>query len=286
LDKVTLKRGPERGSSALIVSILSGRGAVGKSIIALNLADRLANGGKRVLLVDADLQSGNQHVLANADCIHGLSEFSDQQLPLRDSVTPLRPGLDLLGGLRNGGSLDPDSESDAQRLLRELRIQSGHYEFVIVDHSSGVSPVAQAIAGGSDLDLIVLVPELSSIADAFGLLKQLKKTNRWVDCRLLVNRTKGTEEAEHIYGRFSALAERFLRTAIPFAGFVPEDKVVRQSVAAQTVLGALAEGSAILEAFDTLTFRLITEFDAAPMAATQSNKTSINRVPITADMRE
>ncbi len=84
---------PEVGKSVLI-SILSGKGGVGKSVVAFNLAENLASGGAKVLLVDADLGTGNIHVLANLNSEYGIREFADGRLSLAEAVLPFARNLD------------------------------------------------------------------------------------------------------------------------------------------------------------------------------------------------
>ena len=69
-----------------IVSILSGKGGVGKSVIAFNLAEPAAAARSKTLLVDADICCGNQHILANIDPGRGLDAFALGQANLADTV--------------------------------------------------------------------------------------------------------------------------------------------------------------------------------------------------------
>ena len=108
MDKISLVRSePEysRGERTAFVSILSGKGGVGKSVIAYNLAELTAQAGRRVLLIDTDRTGGNLHILANSSVEKGLAEFLSAALTLRDAVTPLSDNLDLLASPRMVGEL-------------------------------------------------------------------------------------------------------------------------------------------------------------------------------------
>jgi len=286
LFKQTFTRAPEHGRAAVVISILSGKNGVGKTVVTFNLADRLAARGLRVLMVDGDLYSGNLHVLAKATCDFGLGEFADRSLSLKEAVYRIKPGWDLLGGFRNSENLDPEDETASRRLIRNLLKQAVDYDFILVDHSSGVTQTAIMAAHTSDLNLLLLVPELSSISDCYGLFKFLKRSNPRLDCRLLVNRTEGVEEAEYIIRKFSALSERFLGVSPQTVGFLPEDESVRRSVAGQTTLAGLDQPSDALYAFDELAARLLTDFGITPTGTRLSNRKRINGLTIKADTRE
>src|SRR5215469_3452 len=76
-----------RGSEvrrATVIAVTSGKGGVGKSNIAVNLAIKLASAGKRVVLLDADLGLANADVLCNIDLPSNLSHVISQKRELAD----------------------------------------------------------------------------------------------------------------------------------------------------------------------------------------------------------
>ncbi len=229
---------PEVGKSVLI-SILSGKGGVGKSVVAFNLAESLSSGGAKVLLVDADLGTGNIHVLANLNSEYGIREFADGRLSLAEAVRPFAPNLDILTSAVTGPSGDLETVSGAIQIARQLRRQATGYDLVILDHGSGISDPATVLASASDLNVLLLVPELTSIADCYGLFKYLKKANSAVKCTLLLNRVQTEDESEYVRTKFSAVAERFLGAIPSFLGFVTEDDVIRKSIAGQRPAAAI-----------------------------------------------
>jgi len=286
VNKLTLTRRPERGDSAVMISLLSGRSGVGKSVLALNLAERLATQGHKLLLVDADLLGGNLHVLCNRACDYGLGEFADSELSLPEAVTEIMPGVDLLGGLRNGLSLDPDDPKAARELVRSLLVQSGQYDFILVDHCAGVSQSAIQTAVRSDINLIVLNPEFSSITDGYGLFKLCTKKDRGLDCRLLVNRAEDSAEADYIFRKFVALAERFLGRVPTFMGHLHESHSIKQSIAAQQVLAQIAPECRALLTLDSMAARLAEKLSAETVVSLESASDVDQKSFTIADIRE
>lgn len=239
-----------------LVSVLSGKGGVGKSVIAFNLADRLASLGARVLLVDADLATGNIHILANVQSEYGIREFSDGRLGLAEAVRPVAPNLDILPSAVTGPGESSGPVAVAVETARQLRRQATGYDLVILDHGSGISEPATVLASASDLNLLVLVPELTSIADCYGLFKYLKKANRAVNCSLLLNRVRSADEAEYVKTKFQAVAERFLGDVPGFTGYLSEDDTVRKSIAGQKPAAAIAPDSAVVGELGSIARRL------------------------------
>ncbi len=275
------------GSAPRLISVLSGKGGVGKTVLAFNLSERLVAQGFRVLVVDADFHGGNVHILANTSCEVGVAEFVSGRLSLAEAITPLADGFDLLGASRR--AVDPEKWSAATvaSVLTRLRSEGAGYDYIVFDHSSGQSHTATLTAHGSDLNLLVVIPELTSISDCYGLYKHLRQAQTETDCRLLINRAQDAAEAQYLHQKFGAVTERFLGKAPRCAGFVLEDGSVRKSIAAQTPLAALAENSVVVQALTRIAQTLSRDLSPeAAMERTAILQTANNVNPAAADIRE
>ncbi len=266
-----------------IVSLLSGKGGVGKSVIAFNLAERAAAAGSKTLLVDADICCGNQHILANIDPGRGLDAFALEQANLADAVCGFNEELDILARSVNGPLADLQEISKVADLASRLRRQAIGYDLVILDQGSGISNTATLLASMADSNLIVLVPELTSISDSFGLCKYLYRANQAIDLRMLINRVESDHEAEYIWTRFVAMTEQFLGRVPTLAGKLPEDEAVRKAVAAQRAIADLSPEVSVVQAFTRLAAVLTGV--PAPTGSRISTQT-INSTPATAEIRE
>ena len=265
-----------------LVSIMSGKGGVGKSVLAFNLAERMAADGRRVLLVDADFCAGNLHILANSAAETGISEVVAGQ-PVAQAAVRLSDNLYLLGHNQTGPAHDLNQVEIASRLVQQLRRQTSDYDLVVIDHASGISDPAVVIASGSDANLLVLIPELTSISDCYGLCKYLYQKNRAIDCRLLLNRISSPSEAEYVWTRFSAMTEQFLSQSPSLAGRVDEDDAVRKSVAAQQPLAQVDPQSPAAAALASIGKTLIGD---RPATGRSRSFLPIKNVTLTADTRE
>lgn len=269
-----------------LVSLLSGKGGVGKTILGFNLAERMASLGRRVLLVDADFTTGNQHILANVACDLGIAEYADQGLTLEETVTSVSDRLDLLPSIRPPEAAERISGRAAAILIERLRSDSSAYDVVVLDHPSGVSETATVMAHASDIDLLVVIPELTSISDCYGLLKTLLAANRSIDCRLLINRAESENEATYIYQRFAALTEKFLEQRPGYLGYLLEDKSYRLSVASQSPMGSLEPDSAAVRALTQLTEKLASALGLPQGSAPKIVEKAINNYRAAAEIEE
>ncbi len=272
-----------RSRQVQFISLISGKGGVGKSIIAFNLAERAASQGERVLLVDADLRGGNLHILANLACEHGLKNFATGQMTLTQAVTSFSDKLDILAGLPIGEGQLLEKSGAVSHLARSLREQAAGYDLVILDHGSGISETAAILASTSDLSLLVVIPELTSIADAYGLYKYLHNTHSGINCSLLLNRVSSAEEADYVRSKFATVTDRFLGRTASFVGYLPEDDSVRQSIARQCPIAKAFPQSVVVQALTKLSRSLSSQSSALPAT---SNNSKINLNAAQAEIRE
>lgn len=272
-------------STARLVSVLSGKGGVGKSVLAYNLAERMAAGGVKVLLVDLDFSCGNQHILANQACRYGVAHVVSGELTMAEAVTPMNEKLGLLAAVGNGWPQSTTAASGAARLAHILRTEAGRYDVVMIDHPSGKSEASVVAAAASDINILLVLPELTSIADACGLYKQLLATDRSLDCRLLINRAESDGEADYIHKKFGALTERFYGRAPGFLGRLLEDSAYRRAVAAQAPLAEVAENSMTIQDLETIAAVLAPRPQQDLARRPGNDRLAINNVTAEADIR-
>ena len=96
---------------ARVITITSGKGGVGKSSVAVNLAVQLRKLGKRVIIFDADLGLANVEVMFGAIPKYNLSDLIYQGRDIREIITP--DGYRIyFGGFRNCDDEQSDQGPD------------------------------------------------------------------------------------------------------------------------------------------------------------------------------
>jgi len=219
-----------------VMAMVSGKGGVGKTNLSANLALALANRGRKVLLVDADLG------LANVDIILGLTT----RYTLYDAVAGKVPLADILvegpGGIwvlpASSGIYEMTCLDDEQRyaLLDQLDGFEDRFDTVIIDNAAGISRDVQFFAGAAREVMVVTDREPTSITDAYATIKVLsqRRTNRHF--HLLVNNVHQESDALDVYRRLTQVADRFLDVSISLFGNVPRDENLNRAVMARRPL--------------------------------------------------
>lgn len=155
-----------------IVTVGGGKGGVGKSLVALNLAAALAQEGHRVVIADMDLGAANQHLLLGI--LHpgpGLQALLDKSVAEAQQclVDTQVPNLRLLPG--TSGVLGAANLPHAQKVLLLRRLRALEADFVVVDVGAGVGYNALDFFDLGVRKLIVTSPQVTALHDAYAFLK-------------------------------------------------------------------------------------------------------------------
>jgi flagellar biosynthesis protein FlhG len=154
-----------------VISIGGGKGGVGKSLVATNLAVAIAQTGREVVLCDLDLGAANLHLMLGATQARaGIQALLSPAGELEEALTPTRvPGLRLLAG--TGGTVASANITHAQklRIIRKLRTLKS--DFVVIDVGAGVGYNALDFFELGQQRIIVATPQVTSMHDAYAFLK-------------------------------------------------------------------------------------------------------------------
>jgi len=129
---------------ASVIAVTSGKGGVGKSNIAVNLAIKLSAAGRRVVLMDADLGLANADVLCNIDLPYNLSHVIARKRALHEVMVKAPGGFSLIGGASGLARMADLSDDDHQRLVDALAQLEDSADVILVD----TGPLVAAPADG------------------------------------------------------------------------------------------------------------------------------------------
>jgi flagellar biosynthesis protein FlhG len=161
-----------KGSPRLVLAIASGRGGVGKSLLAASVGVYFAQLGKRVVLVDANLGSGNLHTLLGVEeprvSVHGFLCKDVKHIEEVVAKTPFR-GLGLIPGHDNAIGATNPRPAQKNRLINQLR--SLAVDYVIIDLAAGSDFNTLDLFLSADLHLVLVMPEPTAVESSFRLIK-------------------------------------------------------------------------------------------------------------------
>jgi flagellar biosynthesis protein FlhG len=266
------------GARAPIVLVTGGKGGVGKTTLAANMAFAVARRGRRVLLVDLDLGLADAHVLLRISPPRTLEDALLRRCELRDCIVKAELGLDVLAAGSGTPQMGQLSDELRARLCSGLRELARDYDIVVADGASGIGPDVLAFCGLADHVLVVTTPEPMAITDAYGLIKALhtfgEATQRDVATpELIVNRAAGLEEAEATAARLRLVCERFLSRSPRNAGWMPASGAVEVAARSQRPFALDPRPGLAHTCLDALAARLA-RLGAAPENVSRSSSVS------------
>lgn len=247
-----------------VLALASGKGGVGKTNLAVNLAIALAQRGRRVALLDADLGLANVDVLLGLAPRESLLHVLRGERRIADVMLAGPAGIQIIPAATGITELSSLTPAQQLALLEEVDTLNGTVDALLVDTSAGVTPTALYFAAAAAETLVITTPEPTSITDAYALIKLLATRHGRQRFVVVVNMALHAADAERAFGRLSQVAARFLRVELEFGGFVPFDDAVRTAVRRQTPFVTAAPQSPAAAAIDRLAVRV----DARPSLPT------------------
>ncbi len=223
----------KRQTRARVVAIASGKGGVGKTTLAVNLAAAIAGRGKRVTLIDGDLGLANADLLCGVRPTRNIGDVLDGRCPLHDAIADTPHGFRLLPGASGLARLASLGDSEVRALVGRFAAMDTMSDLVIIDCGAGIGAIVQAFMLAADRALVVTTPDPMAVTDAYALIKCLGTrrcltSGRAARVSLLVNQATDADEARRIFLRVDGVCRRFLNLEIGGGAWVFEDERVRQ----------------------------------------------------------
>jgi len=238
------------------IAIASGKGGVGKSNFAANIAVALGENGARVLLVDADLAQANLDLLLGVHPRFDLQHVLSGDKQPEDIVVKAARGVKLVPASSGVPELAELDDYRRECLLRALGSLENEVDLVLLDLASGVSGTVTGFCHAADEVIVVTTPEMPAFSDAYALIKLLQQQGRSRPPHLVVGMCSAPDEAEETAHRIRLVARRFLQLDVDFLGFVPFDPAVARAVRRQEPVVTAFPQSPAAAAYRTLAGRL------------------------------
>ncbi|MDR2179432.1 MAG: MinD/ParA family protein [Synergistaceae bacterium] len=214
------------------ITILSGKGGVGKSNLSVNLACSLAEIGKKIILLDADLGLANVDMLCGVTAKYNLAHLIDGSKDLDEILVELARNVWILPGGSGIKELADLDEARLVALIESLGVLEDRADILLIDTGAGIHKGVLTFATAADTALLITTPEPTSIRDAYGVLKILKNSAEGGkrDIAFVVNMASSESEGLEVANRLRMAAAQFLNLSVNYMGYILKDHFVEQAV--------------------------------------------------------
>ncbi len=244
-------------SNTRIIAVASGKGGVGKSNIATNMAVNFARQSKNVVLFDADLGLSNINILLKVLPQYNLIDVIRKHRRMKDVLTDSGYGFQFLGGTQGFSGLANITDVMLDYFVQEMMTLSFAH-VIIIDTGAGIGKTVTSFLSSADDVIIVTTPEPTAMADAYGIMKVLAVDidTQPSSIHLIVNKAKNHQEGLEVSQRITQACENILSIKIKYLGSVPEDPSINKAVMHQVPFSVFNPKSKATVALKAIMHRL------------------------------
>ena len=225
-----------------VIAVTGGKGGVGKTNVTLNTAISLAQQGKRVMVLDADLGLANVDVLLGLRVEKNLSHVLSGECTLDEVLVEGPYGIKIAPATSGSQSMTELTPTEHAGLIRAFSELESQIDILIVDTAAGISDMVLSFSKASQDIMMVVCDEPTSLTDAYALIKILNKEHGIFRFKIVANMVRSMREGDELFSKLTKVTNRFLDVALELVAVIPFDENVRKSVRKQ---------KAIVEAFPT-----------------------------------
>lgn len=235
----------ERPPGVYIVAVTSGKGGVGKTSIAVNLALMLGRSGRSVRLVDGDFGLSNAEVLLDVTPGHTMHDVLQGQISASEAWTKVEPRVKLLSSGSGLEELANMNGPTGMSLLRTILGSVDEGDIIVIDTAPGINESVVSWLALADEVLVVTTPEPTSIADSYAAIKVLTSHSPDARISLVANACESPAQAAAVASGLGAICSRFLGRGFHEYEYLPYDTAVGRATRSRRPIAASPGRSAI-----------------------------------------
>lgn len=235
-----------------VIAVTGGKGGVGKTNVAVNLGIGLAELGRRVLLLDADLGLANIDVVLGVHAKQNLSHVISGECTLEEVLVDGPKGMRVVpgaSGLQKMAELSPAEHAGLIHAFSEL---ANDVDVLLIDTAAGISDLVVSFSRAAQEQIVVVCDEPASITDAYAIIKLLNREHGVSHFHILANMVKSVQEGRDLYNKMCRVTDQYLDAMLSYMGSLPYDEQLRKAVKGQRPVVEAYPRSRVAQAFKNL----------------------------------
>jgi flagellar biosynthesis protein FlhG len=239
-----------------VIAVTSGKGGVGKTNLSVNLGVSMAQMGKRVALLDADMGLANVDILLGLSPEYNLSHVLMGEKSLTDIMLKGPAGLKVIpasSGIQQMSELSAAEQAGVIRAFSEI---DRSLDVLIVDTAAGISSSVVNFARASQEIIVVVCDEPTSLTDAYAYIKLMNREYGISKVHMVANMVPNVQQGQQLFNKLTKVTDRYLDVMLNYVGAVPFDEYLRKSVQKQRPVVEAFPQSKSAQAFKNLALKI------------------------------
>ncbi len=217
-------------NKAKVLAVTSGKGGVGKTNFAINLAISLKRLGYRVLIFDADIGLANVEILAGVNIEHTIADLFADEKDIYEIIGEGPEGIKIISGGSGFNEVFIMSYENTDKLLKEIEKLESSMDFIIIDTGAGVSNIILHFVMAADEVILITTPDPTSLMDGYTMIKALTTNGYKGKLNVVANIVSNRMEAENVFYKLNKASNNFLNVKLNFLGYLEKSNIVNKAV--------------------------------------------------------
>lgn len=216
-----------------VIAVTSGKGGVGKTNVATNLAVALGQQRRNVMLLDADLGLANVDVLLGLQPRFNLSHVLSGDVDLAATVMRGPAGVRIVPATSGNHAMTDLSQAAQAAIVNAFSELTDQPEVLVVDTAPGIAPAVARFVQASQQAVVVVCDEPASITDAYALIKVFSRHYGVSHFQIVTNQTRNANEGHRLFDKIRRVTDSYLDVVLRHLGDIPDDRMLRRAVQEQ-----------------------------------------------------
>ena len=234
-----------------VIAVCSGKGGVGKTNVAANLAVAMGGRQHRVCLLDADVSLANIDVLLGLQPRFNLSHVVRGETDLESTILDGPNDIRIVPASSGSFCMTDLPAVSQAAVIQSFAELSDQPDVLVVDTAAGISPLVARFVKAAQHAIVVVCDEPASLTDAYALIKVFSRNYGIDRFQIITNQSATSSAGRALFNKLSRVTDSYLDVVLRHLGDVPRDdylvKAVQEQRAVVDAYPRSASGSAFLK---------------------------------------
>lgn len=226
-------RPPMQHGAVQVIAVTSGKGGVGKTNVATNLAVALGKLRRNVMLLDADLSLANIDVLLGLQPKFNLAHVVSGDTDLDGTVMQGPANIRIVPAASGDFGMTDLAPAAQAAIVHAFAALADQPDCLVIDTAAGISPTVARFMQASQQAVVVVRDEPASITDAYALIKVFSRHYGISHFHVVTNQTRSVRDGHRLFDKIRRVTDRYLDVVLRHLGNVPDDALLRRAVQEQ-----------------------------------------------------